>query len=381
MSRGSGGSIRSWVAAGVAAGLAALAIPAPAAAQTARIALVIGNGAYTTLPPAPACGPAAKAMADKLRAVGYDVVTRTDVTTGSFDAAVGDFSARLAKAPGATAFIYVCARGASLNDRAFLLPVSVTLERPTDVFTQGILAKTLYDTLVRGKAGTAVVALDVAPQAGGAKPAGFDTVAQAAAIDGLAAITVIQSGADTTGTLLAQALVALLGRPTLDNGALVSAVQELLGTGSSTSIAVARAPKVAGPLVGQSAPPPAAATQPAPAPTQPAATPTQPAATPPPPPPTPAAASTPPATAPTPAPAAPPAPAAAPLGPEEHAMTLEDRRKVQEALGRLGYYAAPVDGVFGGDTRAAIRRYQMQLMEQPTGRLTPEQAGRLLSAR
>lgn len=62
-------------------------------------------------------------------------------------------------------------------------------------------------------------------------------------------------------------------------------------------------------------------------------------------------------------------------------MTLEDRRRIQEALRGLGYYTLAVDGIFGAETRAAIRKYQMQLMAQPTGRLTPEQAMRLVSGR
>lgn len=62
-------------------------------------------------------------------------------------------------------------------------------------------------------------------------------------------------------------------------------------------------------------------------------------------------------------------------------MTLDDRRRVQEALRNLGYYSLPVDGVFGPETRAAIRKYQMQLMAEPTGRLTAEQATLLVSRR
>ena len=43
------------------------------------------------------------------------------------------------------------------------------------------------------------------------------------------------------------------------------------------------------------------------------------------------------------------------------AVDGSDRRQVQTTLARLGYYDAQVDGVFGPDTRAAIRRYQHEL--------------------
>ncbi|HET6238234.1 MAG TPA: peptidoglycan-binding domain-containing protein [Acetobacteraceae bacterium] len=58
-------------------------------------------------------------------------------------------------------------------------------------------------------------------------------------------------------------------------------------------------------------------------------------------------------------------------------MSAPDRREVQAALRRLGYDPGPVDGIFGPLTRAAIRRFQQDLGEKPTGSLTGEQASRL----
>jgi hypothetical protein len=367
-----------------------------ASAQPSRVALVVGNAAYTAQAPTPVCLTAARAVAEKLRGAGYDVVDRNDLTTGGFDGAVGDFSNRLIRSPGATAFVYMCTRGASLNDRAFLLPVSATLERPTDLFTQGVLAKSLYDTLQRNKVGTVVVALDIVAATGGPKVSGFDTIADGAPIDGLAAITVIGPGSSTVITPLAQALVTVLGRPTVDSVVFMSNVKEELASAPATnSIAVERQPKTAGLVVGEPPPPP-----PPPAVTPPP--PPPPAVTPPPPPPVatvsppPSTETSPPAATPppseavqpppppsAPSPPAPTAPPAPPLVvmPEEHLMTLEDRRRIQEALRNLGYYNIAVDGIFGPETRAAIRKYQMQLMAPATGRLTPEQASLLVSRR
>ena len=58
-------------------------------------------------------------------------------------------------------------------------------------------------------------------------------------------------------------------------------------------------------------------------------------------------------------------------------MSGGDVRFVQGALQKLGYYSGQVDGVFGPDTRAAIRRYQHELGAPMTGNLTPDQATRL----
>jgi peptidoglycan hydrolase-like protein with peptidoglycan-binding domain len=81
-----------------------------------------------------------------------------------------------------------------------------------------------------------------------------------------------------------------------------------------------------------------------------------------------------------PAPPARPPPAAPAIGmPAEGQYSLLDRRRVQAALRLLGYYGGVVDGVFGPQTRAAIRHYQHDAGVPQTGTLTPQQAARLLA--
>jgi peptidoglycan hydrolase-like protein with peptidoglycan-binding domain len=65
--------------------------------------------------------------------------------------------------------------------------------------------------------------------------------------------------------------------------------------------------------------------------------------------------------------------------PDEASMSRADRLRVQEALQRLGYYSGGADGVFGPLTRAAIRRFQGEIGTNTTGRLTAEEASRLVS--
>jgi peptidoglycan hydrolase-like protein with peptidoglycan-binding domain len=65
--------------------------------------------------------------------------------------------------------------------------------------------------------------------------------------------------------------------------------------------------------------------------------------------------------------------------PDEARMSVADRRRVQEILKRLGYYKGYVDDDFGPLTREAIRRYQRDIGARTTGRLTAEEASRLVS--
>jgi peptidoglycan hydrolase-like protein with peptidoglycan-binding domain len=62
-------------------------------------------------------------------------------------------------------------------------------------------------------------------------------------------------------------------------------------------------------------------------------------------------------------------------------MSLADRRQVQEALHRLDYYKGPLDGIFGPQTYAAIRRFQQGIGSDATGHLTADQANRLVTPR
>jgi peptidoglycan hydrolase-like protein with peptidoglycan-binding domain len=65
--------------------------------------------------------------------------------------------------------------------------------------------------------------------------------------------------------------------------------------------------------------------------------------------------------------------------PADQPMTGGVRRWVQTALAKLGYYDGPIDGAFGPDTRAAIRRYQHDLGADITGYLTAAQTVRLFN--
>jgi Putative peptidoglycan binding domain/Caspase domain len=346
-----------------------LLAPHPLSAAPAHEALVIGNGTYTALPPLPGCLLSAHAVSAALHNAGFTVVEHEDATSGATDAAIGEASRGLTAAPGATAFVYVCGYATALNERTFLLPTSANITRPTDVLTQGVLLRSLLEMLSRGGAGSAVVALDIVPAPGAPAALGLDGALQGTLPDGLGSIAVTQATPPDGPTPLAAALVANLKAATVPAGSLLTAVQQQLSASKAVTVAAIHLPPgqaylVGGPEPAPAAPPPPThtAASPAPAPPAPAAPPAPTATT---------------SEAPPPAePAASPSASAAAL-PDDAQMTDADRRRVQTALARLGYYDGQVDGIFGPDTRAAIRRFQHELHATMTGMLTAAQATRL----
>lgn len=345
-----------------AAALALSAAPAgaaPAPQPTPHLALVIGNSAYTAMPALPDCTASSHLLSAALRRAGFEVTERLDLTNGQMGGAIGSFADMLGRTPGATSVAYVCGYVAGLDGRPFLLPVSASLERDSDALTQGIVAKSLFDVLARSGVASGLALIDAQPRPGGAGPLGLDKLAERPPQAAVALAAATATGGQPQGpTPLAAALAEALAAPGVETGALLDELRRKLGADSGTTLAVLPAANRIWLVGGPPAPPARAEPSPPPAP----------------------------APAPMPAPAAPPAaatpaPRAAPavMLPDEDRMTDADRRQVQGALRSLGYYDGAVDGIFGPDTRAAIRRWQHEIGADMTGRITADQATRLLA--
>ncbi len=340
-------------------------LPGLAAEGSPQVALVIGNGAYAAaaLSPAPACPEAARQVADGLRGLGYAVTLLIDAGTGPLDAGIAAFARQLRDTPGGHAVAYACVGVAGFRDQVFLLPVTAQLARASDVMTQGVLARALVRAMAEGKPASGLVALD--GKALTAAPADAAPSVQAPSLQALAD-GAAGAGLGLAATLsrpdgaapLAAALLPLLHGPELQLATVPAALRERIG---GTALAGWGIPDHSGDLAGAPAPPPVAPPPVAPPPVAP------PASSPPEPP-----------------PSVPPPPARegpALVMPADADMTEADRRQMQAALARLGYYSGAVDGRFGPNTRAAIRRFQFELKAPMTGVLTAAEATRLAAAR
>jgi hypothetical protein len=295
------------------------------AAHAAPLALVIGNAAYTNFPALPACTASAGLVARKLTAAGFTVTSAADLSNGGLDGAVTDFTTHAATAPATPALVYVCAYGASLDTRDFILPVTAQIAGPTDLMAEGVLARSLVGTGRIKRQAPLLVALDLVRDPSGllAPPGG--ALASLPLPTGVGVAVIGETRPPSAPTAFAGALAKAVGDGTLAPDTLGSIAAHLPAGGGATVAAVQDAKLQA------AAPPPA----PAKAATQ-----------------------------------------AEPL-PDDGALSETQRRRVQIALAGMGYYDGRLDGVFGPETRAAIRRWQHEKGADMTGQLTGVQATEL----
>jgi hypothetical protein len=341
---------------------------APARSEPLRIALIIANGHYTGMPELARCAASAASVRDALHEKGFEVVERSDLGRGQFDAAIGALARRAAAAPPAFAALYYCGYGLEFNGRSFLLPTSANIARDNDVLTQGVISKSVVDSLARVADSSGFVLLD-AFQPPGTAASGMARLAEQIQPSHFAVIGVTNDGATQglaqTPTAASQALREQVAGDKVSLERFINGMRDQLAKDSAVATYVVDATGQPSFLVGGQPPPPPPAVQ------TPPPQPTAVAVQPPPPPPEPRVVAPPP----------PPAPSAPPPRQmvDEDRMSDQDRRQVQLALATMGYYSGRIDTVFGPETRAAIRRFQFEIKAELTGYLNAEQATKLVN--
>ena len=113
-----------------------------------RVALIIGNSAYTAVSALPNPVNDAKAIADAFKRMGFDEVTlKLDTSQTSLRRALGQFSRTAAGAD--VAVIYYAGHGIEVAGQNYLIPVDATLANAEDVTFEAVSLNTAMGALVR----------------------------------------------------------------------------------------------------------------------------------------------------------------------------------------------------------------------------------------
>ncbi|MBV8745170.1 MAG: caspase family protein [Xanthobacteraceae bacterium] len=146
-------------------GIAALAAGLIFGIQTAsaenRVALVIGQSAYRSVPALPNPANDAKMMRDLLTSAGFEVTAVPDASQTDMRQAIADFIDKLnSKGADTVALVYYAGHGLQVDGENFLLPVDVSVLHETDVPLQGVRLNDLLNSLAMIPSKTRIVMLD-----------------------------------------------------------------------------------------------------------------------------------------------------------------------------------------------------------------------------
>src|SRR4030088_840199 len=145
-------------------GLPGILRSATAQQQEKRIALVVGNGAYAKSPLATAANDAGL-IAQTLQAAGFDVVGARDLDGDTLRRSFRDFIQKAeTSGPGTVAMVYLAGYGMQLAGENYFIPVDSTINRDTDIPTEGLRIGDYVRQLASLPLKASVVVLDAARQ-------------------------------------------------------------------------------------------------------------------------------------------------------------------------------------------------------------------------
>ncbi|HZR88914.1 MAG TPA: caspase family protein [Bradyrhizobium sp.] len=144
--------------------LAGWVSPAAAQQQEKRIALVVGDGAYSKSPLATAANDAGL-VAQNLQAAGFDVIGARDLDGDTLRKSFHDFMQKAeASGQNTVAMIYLAGYGVQLAGENYFIPVDTDISRDTDIPTEGIRISDYTHQLASLPLKASIVVLDAARQ-------------------------------------------------------------------------------------------------------------------------------------------------------------------------------------------------------------------------
>lgn len=127
--------------------LTQLITPTEAAAE-ARLALVIGQSAYRTVPELPNAANDARGMTELLGSAGFTVTTAANLAQSEMRAAISDFAGKVSASGADTvALVFYAGHGLQIDGENYLVPVDLDPKREADIPLQGVRLNDLLNTL------------------------------------------------------------------------------------------------------------------------------------------------------------------------------------------------------------------------------------------
>jgi Caspase domain len=112
-----------------------------------RMALVIGQSAYKSVPALPNPGNDAKAMSQLLTDSGFEVSSVSDLTQNEMRTAISDFAGKVAaKGADTVALVFYAGHGIQVDGENFLIPTDIDPKREADIPMQAVRLNDILNT-------------------------------------------------------------------------------------------------------------------------------------------------------------------------------------------------------------------------------------------
>src|SRR5580693_9083990 len=132
----------------------------PAMAEN-RLALVIGQSAYLSVPVLPNPANDAKAMTQLLTDSGFEVSTASDLSQDRLREKVSEFADRVAaKGPDTVALVFYAGHGLQIDGENYLIPIDIDVKREADIPIQAVRLDDILNTLTSVPSKMRILLLD-----------------------------------------------------------------------------------------------------------------------------------------------------------------------------------------------------------------------------
>ena len=140
---------------------AAVLLGTHSASAESRLALVIGQSAYRSVPALPNPANDARAVTQLLTDSGFEVSTAADLSQGQMREAVSEFAGKVAaKGADTVALVFYAGHGLQIDGENFLVPVDIDPKREADIPIQAVRLNDILNTLTSVPSKMRILMLD-----------------------------------------------------------------------------------------------------------------------------------------------------------------------------------------------------------------------------